>query len=109
MQMAFLQGISKLAKIVLMKGMEEGKLKVNGLLCTVLCILCKVRRTDSALCSLLSLAVKLKLPGCRSLSLIQIYVSTLDITTSIAAHRPLASTTHPKSAFARPSLRVARS
>ena len=73
MQMAFLQGISKLAKIVLMKGMEEGKLKVNGLLCTVLCILCKVRRTDSALCSLLSLAVKLKLPGCRSLRLIQIY------------------------------------
>ena len=44
--MAFLQGISKLAKIVLMKGMEEGKLKVNGLLCTVLCILCKVQRTE---------------------------------------------------------------
>ena len=56
-----------------------------------------------------ALAVKLKLPGCKSLSLIQIYVSTLDITTSIAAHRPLASTSHPKSAFARPSLRVARS
>ena len=48
--MAFLQGISKLAKIVLMKGMEEGKLKVNGLLCTVFCILC--RELITALCSL---------------------------------------------------------
>ena len=44
--MAFLQGIYKLAKIILMKGMEEGKLKVNSLLCTVLCIPCKVQRTE---------------------------------------------------------------
>ena len=37
MQMAFPQGISKLAKIA--------KIKVNGLLCTVLCIPCKAQRT----------------------------------------------------------------
>ena len=41
MQMAFPQGISKLAKIA--------KITVNGLLCTVLCIPCKAQRTDNCL------------------------------------------------------------